>query len=150
MTKIYTNFDCKYSDRPELIIDGAKATLFIDENKVFDIDCSSVKALKEMIQIYIDIFKLAKRELQHKAVNNATRIIMTNDRMQKWHVCWIAKIPGRQITYGDGVYSLKQSITKETIDLDGLRAKLAIDTGNSAKTDVTPSQINITCLTRLY
>jgi hypothetical protein len=59
----YTNFNCESSVRPELRIEGSTATLTIEGNKIFDIECNEKYFLKEMLNVYIDIFKTAESEL---------------------------------------------------------------------------------------
>ena len=63
---------------------------------------------------------------------------------QKWHVCWVAQIPGREITYGDGVFTFSVGL-----DVGQLRVILASDTSEAAGCEVEPKQINITGLCRI-
>ena len=63
---------------------------------------------------------------------------------QKWHVCWIATIPGQGTTHGDVV-----AVIHEPLDVDKLRADLAIRTSEAASREVAPGQINITGLCRI-
>ncbi len=68
-------------------------------------------------------------------------------RKEVWHVCWIAKIPGKEISYGDGSYDIKSKLTVESISF--LRTKLSEETGKAAGVEVEPVQISITSLTRI-
>ena len=63
---------------------------------------------------------------------------------QKWHVCWVAQIPGRGITYGDGVFTFSVGL-----DVGQLRVILASDTSEAAGCEVKLEQINITGLCRI-
>jgi hypothetical protein len=66
---------------------------------------------------------------------------------QKWHICWIAMLPGKLPSYGDGTFIFTPRLTADRIR--ELRTKLADETGKAARCDVTPEQINITGLARI-
>lgn len=66
---------------------------------------------------------------------------------QKWHVSWVALIPGRDESYGDGVYTFTPRLTENAVK--ELRKLLAEQTGDKAGIDIKPEQINITGLARV-
>ena len=59
----YTCFDCESSVRPELRIEKSKATLSIDGFEKIKINCATVVDLKDILKIYVDIFKDAENDL---------------------------------------------------------------------------------------
>ena len=66
---------------------------------------------------------------------------------QKWHVCWVATIPGRAISYGDGTFTFTPRLTAASIS--DLRNELACRTSEIAECHITAGQINITGLIRV-
>lgn len=66
---------------------------------------------------------------------------------QKWHVCWVAILPGKTPGYGDGTYIFTPRLTFSAIK--DLRSKLAEDTSAAVGLDVKAEQINITGLMRI-
>ena len=66
---------------------------------------------------------------------------------QKWHIGWVAMLPGKLPSYGDGVFTFTPRLTENLIR--ELRAKLAEETSKAVGTDVTPEQINITGVARI-
>ena len=66
---------------------------------------------------------------------------------QKWHICWVALLPGKMPSYGDGTYTFTPRLTADIIN--DLRAKLAEETSKAAGCDVTPKQVSITSMVRI-
>ena len=66
---------------------------------------------------------------------------------QKWHISWIAKIPGREISFADGTYTFRPRLTAAMIN--DLRAMLAKEISVVAGITIEPSQINITSMVRI-
>ena len=66
---------------------------------------------------------------------------------QKWHICWVGNLPGRNVSYGDGTYTFRPKLTVKSID--GLRKKLAEDTVNATGLPVAPEQINIISMVKI-
>lgn len=66
---------------------------------------------------------------------------------QRWHVCWFATFPGRDPSYGDGIYTVAYGFTEAT--LPQLRSMLAEEMSEAAGEEVLPEQIGIMGLTRI-
>jgi len=66
---------------------------------------------------------------------------------QTWHVCWVAMIEGKNITYGDGTFAFSPRL--ESSDIGDLREKLAKEVSDVLGYELSPKKINITGLIRI-
>lgn len=66
---------------------------------------------------------------------------------QKWHICWVANLPGSNSSHGDGTYTFRPRLTASNID--DLREMLAEDTAKAAGVPIAPEQINITGMIKI-
>ena len=75
------------------------------------------------------------------------RLLTAIGYKQDWHFTWTATIKGRELTYGDGTYTISPRLTSESIK--EIRKILADETSKFAEAEVSSKDINILNITRI-
>lgn len=93
---------------------------------------------------------MSEQPNQNKAADGQslfTGVLAACGYKQKWFICWVAVLPGKMPSYGDGTFTFTPRLTSGLVN--ELRAKLAEETSKAVECDVTPKQINITGMARI-